>query len=104
MTVRDLGLPELKERIRGLEADLRGLAGKLGNRAPEQAPDLARGNEELSSRLEGLESSLFLLLTEQFKPRHSDEALQQAEVLRQATLEYCQQAKIDPELWKNIAF
>ena len=94
----------MKERIVALEAELKAMAGKLRNRAPEHAPELARANQQLTRQLDELEQSLFLLMTESLKPRQEDEALQQAEVLRQAVVEYCQQSKVDPELWKNIAF
>jgi predicted nuclease with TOPRIM domain len=93
-----------KQRIRSLESELRAIAGKLGNRAPDQAPDLQMRNQALATKLESLETTLFQLLTDQLNPRHTDEALRQAEVLRLAAVEYCQQSQTDPELWKNIAF
>jgi hypothetical protein len=99
--------PELeiaKRRIRQLESELRALSGKLGNRAPDQQAELEARNLLLSEKLDGLETTLFKLLTEALQPRHPDEALQQAEVLRLAAVEYCQQSQTDPELWKNIAF
>jgi len=88
-------LETAKQRVRALEAELRDL---------EQYPELERRNQELATELEALESRLFDLLAAPLNPRHSDEALQQAEVLRLAAVEYCQQSKTDPELWKNIAF
>lgn len=100
----DSGLAGLKSRIRTLEAELRALSGQIGNRSPAQEPDLEARNRELALKLDGLENRLFTLLTDNLKPRQSDEALQKAEVLRLATVEFCQQSQIDPELWKNIAF
>lgn len=97
-------LEAAKQHIRSLESELRALSGKLGLRAPDLAPDLQMRNQLLSEKLDSLETTLFQLLTEALKPRHSDEALQQAEVLRLAAVEYCQQSQTDPELWKNIAF
>jgi hypothetical protein len=95
---------ELKARMRTLQGELRTLSGKLVNRSPEKAPAVQAENQELRRRLTQLETSLFALLTEGYKPRHAEDSKQQAEVLRLSAIEYFQQTQTDPELWKNIAF
>jgi hypothetical protein len=79
------------------------LEGRAVNRDPKLIARLKKENEELSKRFTLLKKALFAIIAESYQPRTADEVKLQYEVLRKATIEYCQNAKVDPELWKSIA-
>jgi chromosome segregation ATPase len=94
----------LKARIRQLEGEIRTLNGKISNRSTSRAQAVQKENQQLGLRVSALESKIAELLTQSTSPAQADDLKQQTEILRQVAIEYCQHNKIDPELWKNLAY
>ncbi len=93
----------LEKQIADLKQELRILKGKFANRSPDRSNRLKQENHDLKSRLALLQKALFGMAYESYKARGEKEFKEQIETLRMAAVEYFKQAKIDPEIWKNIA-
>jgi hypothetical protein len=96
-------ITELQAKVGLLQQQILTLEGKAINRDPNLIARLKKENDELSKRFTLLKKALFAIISESYQPRTAEEIKLQYEVLRKATVEYCQNAKVDPELWKSIA-
>ncbi|MEK6705850.1 MAG: hypothetical protein AABZ06_08675 [Bdellovibrionota bacterium] len=96
-------IAELEARKEALQQELHIMRGKLLNRNPVSAKKLKRENEDLRARLARLERALFGLILDSAKPRKAEDTLNAANILRQAAVQYFQNIKLDPQIWKNIA-
>ena len=97
-------IDSLQKNVIELEQELKTLEGKYANRDPEAAKNLEQENQELSKRVERLETVLSGILDDMLKPRHKDDATLQHEVLREAAVQYCKMANIDADIWRSIVY
>jgi hypothetical protein len=97
-------ISELQVQVTALEYELRTLRGRLNNRSPKIATEIKKENQILRTRVAQLQKALYALMIDSLKARSPEEAKQDHEVLRQSIIEYCKKNKLDPVLWKNIAY
>ena len=95
---------ELTKQVTQAEQEIRIMHGKFTNRSPARVQELKTENAAAKKRVETLQKALFGLLMEGFEPRQADDFNLKFESLRQATIEFCKQSNIDPEIWKKIAY
>lgn len=95
-------IKDLQAAVAALQKDCRTLEGLLANRNPQALERLNQENEKLRARAFALETALGALMIDSLKPRLAEEEKAQFEILRQATVEYCKKANVDPEIWKNL--
>lgn len=93
---------KLNQEISALRNEVKRLQGLLKNRAPAVLEKAKSENAGLKTRMQLLEKALFGILVDSEKPRVAEEERLQYEVLRQTTLELCQKADINPEVWKSL--
>ena len=96
-------IAELQAKVTALKQEVLTLQGKAANRDPKLIAQLKQENAELAKRFELVKKSLFAIIAESYQPRTAEEAKLEYEALRNATVDYCKRAKIDPEIWKSIA-
>jgi hypothetical protein len=96
-------IAKLQVDVVAVEREIKTLEGKLANRNPAALGEVRTANAALEKRLTALKLALYSLLIDSLKPRFNEDLHLQLECLRQATIEFCQKANVDPEIWKNIA-
>ena len=97
-------ITELQSSVMLRTAEIKVLEGKIGNRDPLLSAKLQKENKALRMRADALERAFELLISDTLKARSVDDARHELEVQRQATIEFCKLANVDPEIWKNIAY
>ena len=95
-------LDDLQTKVAVIRKELRTLQGRISNRDPAKVESLKDENQELSKRIKLMEKALFGLIDESLRPRQGEDLRTQYEVRRQAAVEYCKKANLDPEIWKSI--
>lgn len=86
-----------------LVSEVRTLRGRFGNRDPEKVATIQKENDRMKTRIKKLEKALFALILDSMKGREKDIAKLQYEVLHASTVDFCKRARIDFDIWKNIA-
>lgn len=95
-------IAELEQKIAKVTGEIKTLKGLIDNNNPGEITEIKAQNNLLQGRIDRLEKSVYILLTESFTRRLADDMKQKVEVLRLSAVDYFKNAKINRELWKNI--
>jgi hypothetical protein len=94
----------LHDQVKGLEAELKTLEGRLANRDPNLVVALRKENQELRNRSVKLIRAYFALVSEATAIRDDDPRRTELETLRTAAMQYFQKNNVNPEIWKNLVY
>jgi hypothetical protein len=94
---------QLGVELEQLARELARLRARLSRRRPETLEALERQQETERLKLEALSAKALALAFARLEPGDPPQAVIQFERLKLAVVHYCEIAKVDPELWKNIA-
>lgn len=96
-------IKDLQARIIALQMEVRTMQGRFANRDPKLLRLLKKENADLKARILLLEKAFYGLMLDALEPRNSEEENIRYGILREATVEYCKNTNVDPEIWKNLA-
>ena len=92
----------LQKAIANYQMENKSLQGQVASAAPEVLEELKIKNKELKTRLLQIEKDLAMEMLRRKIPLDAAALADRFQILKIEVLEYCQDRKLNPSLWKKL--